>query len=40
MKILSVETSCDETSCAIVEDGNKIIGSTRYFGQPVRPVMP
>ena len=27
MRILSVETSCDETSCAIVEDGNKIISS-------------
>jgi N6-L-threonylcarbamoyladenine synthase len=27
MKILSIETSCDETSCAIIEDGNKIISS-------------
>ena len=27
MKILSIETSCDETSAAIIEDGNKIISS-------------
>lgn len=25
---------------AFNEDGNKIMGSTRYFGQPVRPVIP
>lgn len=27
MKILSIESSCDETACAIVEDGRKIISS-------------
>ena len=27
MKILAVESSCDETACAVVEDGRKIISS-------------
>lgn len=27
MKVLGIETSCDETACAIVEDGNKIISN-------------
>ncbi len=27
MKILAIESSCDETACAIVEDGRKIISS-------------
>ena len=27
MIILGIETSCDETACAIVEDGVKIISS-------------
>lgn len=27
MKILSIESSCDETACAVVEDGRKIISS-------------
>jgi len=27
MKILSIETSCDETAAAVVEDGTKILGS-------------
>ena len=28
MKIFAIETSCDETAAAIVEDGRKIISST------------
>ncbi|MDO4288477.1 MAG: tRNA (adenosine(37)-N6)-threonylcarbamoyltransferase complex transferase subunit TsaD [Eubacterium sp.] len=32
MKILSVETSCDETSVAIVEDGRKVL-SNRIYSQ-------
>jgi len=28
MKILSIETSCDETACAIVEDGHKVLANT------------
>ena len=32
MKILSVETSCDETSVAVVEDGRKIL-SNRIYSQ-------
>lgn len=27
MKILGIESSCDETACAIVEDGKKIISN-------------
>lgn len=27
MKILAIETSCDETSCAIVEDGRKVLAN-------------
>ena len=27
MKILSIETSCDETAAAVVEDGRKVLGS-------------
>lgn len=27
MKILSIESSCDETACAVIEDGRKIISS-------------
>lgn len=27
MKILSIESSCDETACAIVEDGRKVLSS-------------
>lgn len=27
MKVLGIESSCDETACAIVEDGNKIISN-------------
>src|SRR3990172_706744 len=27
MKILAIETSCDETACAVVEDGTKIISN-------------
>mgnify|MGYP003583226312 FL=1 len=30
MKILSIETSCDETSVAIVEDGRKILTNRIY----------
>ena len=30
MKILSIETSCDETSVAIVEDGRKILTDQIY----------
>lgn len=30
MKILSIETSCDETACAIIEDGRKIIANEVY----------
>lgn len=28
MKILGIETSCDETACAVVEDGRKILANT------------
>ena len=28
MKVFAIETSCDETAAAIVEDGRKIISST------------
>lgn len=27
MKLLSIESSCDETAAAVVEDGRKIISS-------------
>src|SRR5690349_18129824 len=27
MKILGIETSCDETAAAVIEDGNKIISN-------------
>ena len=27
MKVLGIESSCDETACAIVEDGHKIISN-------------
>ena len=27
MKILAFETSCDETSCAVIEDGRKILSN-------------
>ncbi len=30
MKILSIETSCDETAAAVVEDGKKILSSVVY----------
>ena len=30
MKILSIETSCDETAVAVVEDGNKVLSSVVY----------
>ena len=28
MKILAIETSCDETAAAVVEDGRKVLSST------------
>ena len=28
MKILAIETSCDETACAVVENGRKVLSST------------
>ena len=28
MRILGIETSCDETAIAIVENGNKILSNT------------
>jgi len=28
MKILSIETSCDETACAVIEDGRKVLANT------------
>lgn len=28
MKILSIETSCDETACAIIENGRKVLANT------------
>lgn len=28
MKILGIETSCDETACAVVEDGHKLLSNT------------
>lgn len=27
MKVLGIESSCDETACAIVEDGRKILSN-------------
>lgn len=30
MKILGIETSCDETSCAVVEDGYKVLSNVIY----------
>lgn len=30
MKILAIETSCDETSCAVVEDGCKVLSNCIY----------
>ena len=30
MKILSIETSCDETSVAVVEDGRKVLTNRIY----------
>lgn len=30
MKILAIETSCDETACAIVEDGTKVLANVIY----------
>lgn len=35
MKILAIETSCDETSAAIVEDGRKIDASVIYSQVPI-----
>ena len=28
MKILGIETSCDDTSCAIVENGHTVLANT------------
>ena len=28
MKILGIESSCDETACAVVEDGRKVLANT------------
>jgi N6-L-threonylcarbamoyladenine synthase len=30
MKILGIETSCDETSCAVVEDGRKVLSNVIF----------
>ena len=30
MKILAIETSCDETACALVEDGRRVLSSVVY----------
>ncbi|MCL2580749.1 MAG: tRNA (adenosine(37)-N6)-threonylcarbamoyltransferase complex transferase subunit TsaD [Oscillospiraceae bacterium] len=30
MKILAIETSCDETACAVVEDGRRVLSSIVY----------
>ena len=30
MKILGIETSCDETSCAVIEDGYKVLSNVIY----------
>ena len=30
MKILSIETSCDETAAAVIEDGRRILSSVIY----------
>ena len=27
MKILGIESSCDETACAVVEDGRKVLSN-------------
>ena len=31
MLIFGIETSCDETACAIVEDGRKVIANNVEF---------
>ena len=30
MKILAIESSCDETSIAVVEDGKKVLSNVTY----------
>ena len=30
MRLLGIETSCDETSAAIVEDGRKVLSNAIY----------
>ena len=30
MKILGIETSCDETAAAVVEDGRKVLSNAVY----------
>ena len=30
MRILSIESSCDETAAAVVEDGRKVLSSVVY----------
>ena len=34
MKVLGIESSCDETACAIFEDGKKICKDPRLYGNP------
>lgn len=44
MKILAIETSCDETACAIVEDGTKelvsVVASSKDFHEKTGGVVP
>lgn len=35
MKILGIETSCDETACAVVEDGTKVLSNVIYSQVPM-----
>ena len=35
MKILAFETSCDETSCAVIEDGRKILSNVISTQVPI-----
>lgn len=36
MKILAIETSCDETACAVVENGRKIIANTVFSSKEMQ----
>ena len=37
MKILSIESSCDETAAAVVEDGRRVLSNIVAIPSPWRP---